>query len=188
MAFDGEIERPAPYTSGLAQGSPLSPVLFILYASVLSKGKTHLTEATTSYMDDEIMLQGSKSANFSCINLQNRLDERITRAAHLNIHYSIKKSELMHLIPTTSKCPPTDQKGITLYDTNIEAKDSIKALGGRIDHRLSFRIHASHPSARTRSNYGLLSQIAKRKGASPGALHNLATTITISGMLWRAEI
>lgn len=36
MAFDGQEEPPVPYTSGLPQGSPLSPVHFVIYAAALN--------------------------------------------------------------------------------------------------------------------------------------------------------
>ncbi|KAL0630690.1 hypothetical protein Q9L58_010459 [Maublancomyces gigas] len=37
-------------------------------------------------------------------------------------------------------------------------------------------------------NCGMLNKISKRKGTSPGAIHYLATAITIPGMTWGSEI
>lgn len=53
MAFDGQEETPVPFLSGLPQGSPLSPVLFVIYAAALSTlGPQPKMRETTSYVDD----------------------------------------------------------------------------------------------------------------------------------------
>lgn len=36
LAVDGEQETAVPFLSGLPQGSPISPVLFVIYAAALS--------------------------------------------------------------------------------------------------------------------------------------------------------
>lgn len=56
MSIDGEAEPETRFQSGLPQGTPLSPVVFILYASAMSKGSPHPTESITSYIGDELML------------------------------------------------------------------------------------------------------------------------------------
>ncbi|KAL0630784.1 hypothetical protein Q9L58_010368, partial [Maublancomyces gigas] len=65
----------------------------------MSKGTTHRKEITTSYLDDEILLQVAKTPEFACTNLQSRLNRRGERALSLNIRFSPAKSELMHMLP-----------------------------------------------------------------------------------------
>lgn len=36
FCLDGQIEEPRPYDSGLPQGSPVSPVLFLIYAQAIT--------------------------------------------------------------------------------------------------------------------------------------------------------
>lgn len=61
LSFDKKIESPKPFLSGLPQGSPLSPVLFILYSSALTVGHLTSLQTETCYVDDEIMTQGAQS-------------------------------------------------------------------------------------------------------------------------------
>lgn len=187
ISFDRETERPAPYQSGLPQGSPLSQVLFIIYASALTKGNPSAMERSTSYVNDETTPQGATSPVFVSRILQTRLDEKIKRAAFLNIKYAPFKAEPMHLITLTSKSSASSH-GILLYNTTVTPKETVKSLGVWLDHRLSVRIHAASARSRTRTNCSFLNQSSKRKGASPGAIHNLATTTTLPRMLSGSEV
>lgn len=65
MSFKGEDELPVPFPSGLVQRSPLSPVLYILYASGLFNQALLTNEGSTAYIDEEGMIQGSRSQKFS---------------------------------------------------------------------------------------------------------------------------
>lgn len=117
MAFDGEAELPAPFESGLPQGSPLSPILFVFYAGTLNSRISGTREQTTAYVDDEIMVQGATSQILATRRLQERLHYTVNRAKFLNIKYSRAKTELMHLLPFTSgwKINNSDTTGLTLY-------------------------------------------------------------------------
>lgn len=116
MAFDGQEEVPVPFLPGLLQGSPFSPVLFVIYAAALSfPGPQPRMREITSYVNDEVMIQGAMTQRAGSRTLQVTLDERIRRADHLNIRFAAMKVELMHLVPHTNKGTGTrDTTGITL--------------------------------------------------------------------------
>lgn len=68
ISFDEQKESPMPFSSELAQGSPLLSLLYILYVSSLSTQATlppSSHEGITVYVDDEVIIQGSKSQKFS---------------------------------------------------------------------------------------------------------------------------
>lgn len=190
MAFDGQEEAPTQFRSGVPQGSPLSPVLFVIYAAALNNpGQQPLNRHDTSYVDDELMIQASTSEKGAKAALQERIDGRIKRAEFLNIRLAPAKSELMHLYPVGPRRKQNlDEHGIKLYDAQIEPKKTIKALGVRIDNHLSFKAQAAAASTVTRRASGLLWAITKRKGASPNALHQLAISTVVPAMLWGSEI
>lgn len=121
LAFDGETEPPNPFRSGLPQGSPLSPVLFILYKSTLVVGHLSALQTETCYIDDQIMTQGAQTTAIVRRELQKRKDERTKWAIPLKISFATNKCELMHMIPLTSKLNPnTPDESIQLYDQTIK--------------------------------------------------------------------
>lgn len=181
MNFEGKREPPAPFTSGLPQSSPLSPGLFILYASALSAGSMGTNKSETYYIDNKIMHQGATSTTIACRPLQRRLDQKLERPSYLNIRLAPSKIEMMHLIPLTSKHKPNEStEAIKLCDQAILPSNTIRSLGVPFDHRLSIHAQAAATGAKTRSLVSLLAKVSKRKGASLVALHNLVPTAIIS--------
>lgn len=132
FAFDGEVEPPAYFGAGLPQGSPLSPILFVRYASALAPGiTTNPIHVETAYVDDEMLTQGTTNQAEASQQLQLWLNQQLGRATFLNIRLSPAKSKLMHLLPRTNGQARhgRDTSGITLYSTPIQAKNLVKSLG-----------------------------------------------------------
>lgn len=189
MAFDSREEELVPFRSAISQGSPLSPIRFVIYATALNDpGHQKPTETSITYVDDEMMIQGAKTQSAASVFLETRLDNHLRRAEHLNIRFATNMTELMRLIThSTGRTKITDTTGITLYSSAVIPKTGLKSLGIWIGHRLSFKAHAVMTTAKTRRWAGFLWRIIKRKGVTPGALHHLATTTTIPAMLWGSE-
>ena len=62
FGFDQQSELPQPYQCGLSQGSPVSPILFLIYSnSILEKDEEFRDTIDTSYVDDVCMVQQSRS-------------------------------------------------------------------------------------------------------------------------------
>lgn len=189
MTFDGQEESRVLFKSGLPQGSPLSPVLHIHYASGLGNQTEPKHEGITVYVDDELMIQGSASQKFNQRRLQECINLRAARAPHLNIRFAHDKTEFMHVLPRTANSTGKryNNDPITVHDVPIAPSQSIRSFGVTIDHRLTFKAQATRTSARLRGGTGRLWAIAKRKGASPGRLHQILTTENIPGFIWVSE-
>lgn len=184
LSFDEKVKPPKQFLAGLPQGSPLSPVLSILYSSALTLG--HLTSLQTEicYVDDEIISQGAQTTETARREQKSRLNERISRAIPLNITFAPKKCELMHMIPITSKLNPnTPEQSIRRKGKAIEPQKCLKSLGVIIDHRISFRIHVAKASNSAKKAMGMIAKVIKLRGVSPGAIHHLVTTTAIPALM-----
>ena len=92
FCFDNCSEPPQPYYSGLPQGSPASPVLFLIYAQALLEAPENLKEKDISYLDNNGALQLSTTPSLAVDHLQDRMDQRLERGAQLNLPYDLGKS------------------------------------------------------------------------------------------------
>lgn len=186
--FDGDTETAQPFLAGLPQPSPLWPILFVIYASGLNAPKVQSSmEQETSYVDDDLMLQGATSQGTGSSELQRQVNDRIARAPRLNICYAPRKCELIHLKPYSSHKKDDPSACVSRYGQITAPKPTIKTVGVWLDSRLSLRTHAASASAATRQGNGLLWRIAKQKKAFPGALHHLSHTTIIPKLLWGLE-
>lgn len=73
FCFDNAVENPQPYDSGLLQGSPVSPILFFIYAQVLLEAPAY-KDRDVSYLEDDGALQLATS-----ITPKRRWSQTVTR-------------------------------------------------------------------------------------------------------------
>jgi len=147
FGFDQQSEDPQPYQCGLPHGSPISPILFLIFSNAMLEKPDYPTDAIdTSYVDDVCMVQMSQSIAEANTLLEDRPEQHLHRGLRLGLTFAPSKSELLYCLPRNSK-----HKNISLsfhphlriLNTTIMPKRQIKYLGVYIDESLSFLHHAS---------------------------------------------
>ena len=192
FCFDNMVEDPKPYNSGLPQGSPASPVLFLIYAQAMLEAPSNSKEKDVSYLDDDGALQLSPVQSSAITRLEERMALRLARGTQLNLPYDPGKSGLIHFWPVRSNQRPQDvtsQIPITINGVIVTPARTIKHLGVFIDDTLRFHSHADEAAS---SGYKCLAQLTTLRHHHHGlstftALH-LVKTALLPKMLWASPV
>ena len=138
LIFDENKSKTYYVESGIPQGSPISPILFLIYIGHLfPKIRMKFNAHSPSFIDDV--------AIYVEIKLQNRIAkiEIIVKtafdwAASNNVKFDDDKSELIHFEKTRKVSKDTLELP---NGTVIEPKNVVKWLGVWLDRKLNFKKH-----------------------------------------------
>lgn len=181
--FQDEIEIPLVFNSALPQGSPLSPILFVIYTTTTITKPTRKTEVKSMYVDDDIMRQGSTTEIKVTLKLQQSLDEQHEKAKPLGLQYSPDKADLIHLYPTSSSSLPTTPRIVKLGDTRITSGEAIRLRGTTFDKKSTPREQTAAAASKTRQPPRHPQRLAFSWGASMQSLHHLGTSLLYPALI-----
>ncbi|APA06564.1 hypothetical protein sscle_02g013340 [Sclerotinia sclerotiorum 1980 UF-70] len=138
IRLDGEIGPKTKLECGLPQGSPISPILFMLYiAPLFWMGNPR---KRFGYADDIALLETSDSLQKNCDTLQANMQEALEWGKTEGITFDPKKSELIHFYKGHRTL--TEAPSVHTGSLNIEVKPGpLRWLGVYFDRRLNFKPH-----------------------------------------------
>ncbi|KAM5349199.1 hypothetical protein ACJ41O_009022 [Fusarium nematophilum] len=170
--FPGLVSESKPLKTGIPQGSPLSPILFLLFASPLLESpalrKTSVTVNGTkrpvhahvfSFVDDTYFIAVSDSFETNCKALEELHDQVQSAAKPLGIIFGPKKYDVMHF-----KRPRTKEQDCSIIP-NIpgfekKPKDVLRILGIQVDCRLTWTPHLNTICAKVKQRMGYLKRLS----------------------------
>ena len=138
LSFDGETTPPRRITAGVPQGSPLSPILFLLYtASLYTQLREHAGLIAVGFADDLNLLAFGKDTQESCRYLEGAWQTCRQWSRTRGMEFAPEKSELLHL--TRARAAPTTP--VHLDDQIIVPVQEARFLGVWIDRKLRWKGH-----------------------------------------------
>ncbi|KAF4228839.1 hypothetical protein CNMCM8980_000121 [Aspergillus fumigatiaffinis] len=140
IAFDDFETQPSLLeNAGLAQGSPLSPILFTFFNSKLVDQPVDLQGGASAFIDDYFRWRVGPSAEENIRKLQEEDIPRIeTWARQTGSCFAAEKTELIHL---TRNKKEQSQGEITMNNKIIKPTATVKILGVIFDRELRWKEH-----------------------------------------------
>ena len=136
VQFQG-VTIPKELVSGVPQGSPVSPLLFLLHmAESMRSGNTI---ARFSYADDIGIIGFGRTISESAEAAQREVDSLTSWAEENAVSFDAQKSEVVQF-PGRKKEEPV---GVCVNGNMIEPAEQIRWLGVYLDPRLTFKHHVT---------------------------------------------
>jgi len=189
FGFDQQSEKPQSYRCSLPQGSPVSPIIFLIFSNAMLEKQDYPADAIdTSYVDDVCTVQMSQSIAEANTLLEERTEQHLNCGQHLGLTFAPSKSELLYCLQLNSKhknISLTSHPPLQVMNTTIIPKRQIKYLGIYIDESLSFLHHASMAASQANRVLGSFNFLRYRSRGVPAHIaHHLAFTAILPTIFW----
>jgi ribonuclease HI len=136
LLFDDHESTPSPVPNGLPQGSPLSALLYLIYADAL------LEDGTLGYVDDNSRLETGFTIHETTKLLRRHMrDFALPTAKTIGLRFDLPKFQLVHFVSPRRHSTHYHPIPLKIGDIVIQPEQTAKLLGVILDHKLSFRNH-----------------------------------------------
>ena len=166
LMFDGRVQNETPITIGIPQGSPISPILFLIYVRDIWQNRA----LQISYIDDFTVAVSSTSARKNCRTLESIANDLFQKATEKGAQFEPSKTELIHFHTRRKE----ESEGVVISGHEIKPKGLVRWLGIWFDSKLSFKQHVEKKiNSATAAFFGLQRLGSLQKGLSFRALRQL---------------
>lgn len=159
LIIQGKETDPFSIEYGVPQGSTLSPILFLLYASQLleicNRPKDRIS--AIGFADDSHILTYSKSTETNCRTLERIHNECLVWARRHGMSFAPQKYELTHF--TRSRTKFNLQASASFNGIHKEPSKEVKVLGVWLDSKLRWTSHARELTRKADRQIGALARI-----------------------------
>jgi len=158
LRFNGFLSDPIDISVGAPQGSPLSPVLSIIYTGdLLRKAESWRDSKLFMYIDDGNILVSGPSYGVVAATIANRYRDCLQWLGRAGLSIESEKTEVIFYSrtkprpdlhgqrPASIRIPAADGEELT-----VQSSDTIRYLGLYINHKLNWFQHITIMATRTR--------------------------------------
>ncbi len=149
ITLGGKTSAIEEVKTGIPQGSPISPVLFLFFNAPLIEScvKANLPVQVGGFVDDIHLLAYSESTEANCVNLEKAHNLCLKWAATHGASFAPQKYELLHMSRTPKKF--NMKMAINFDNTVIEPEANIRVLGLQVDSKLRWGPHIAQLKAKS---------------------------------------
>lgn len=189
LSFDGSTSAMRPVHSGVPQGSPVSPILFLFFnADLLEECEAlGLKASAIGFADDVNLLAYGRSTASNCDTLSRMHEVCMKWARTHGATFAPEKYELMHLSRKPGRFDMT--AGLNIDTANIQPKADIRILGVQVDTRLRWGAHLRKIEGQNATQMLALSRLgASTWGATFSRARTIYTSVVRPAMTYAASI
>ena len=158
LTYSGWKSAPFATTTGVPQGSPLSPILFLIFSRelLLQFDNSHIL--ATAFSDDTNLIACSQSAAANCRSLERAHEACEQWARKHGVKFSPEKYQLIHF---TRKRSNGDDLRSTVHINGFDGKpcDGLRVLGVWVDSKLRWTPHAKRAAAKGLACYDAMNRV-----------------------------
>ncbi|EED11676.1 reverse transcriptase, putative [Talaromyces stipitatus ATCC 10500] len=191
LVIDGHIGKEALISSGLPQGSPVSPILFVLYVHGLSRAiERSVPEIRClSFVDDQGLITAASSVKDACRTLEKAAEVAIEWKVTNGVQFDRKKTEAAFFYRRHRRqvAQNISQARIRVGGELATVKPTVRWLGILLDSRLTWKNHYNVRIKIARSTIIRLNSLCRANGLPPALVRRIQKATAQAQLLWGAE-
>ena len=189
VVCDGKISTMYVMEEGVAQGSILAPLLFLIYIHELTQTRDEDDNICMSLFADDIALLPLRIGDDGINVLNHALDRMSAYARKWKITFSAKKTNVVYFKPgfrgPKGYTPPHSHGMLKLTNFPIECAQAYEYLGVRLDQFLTFIPYVRDLIKKLTATSHTISRLVRRDHApSIPVIHTLVKTVLIPSMVY----
>ncbi|RKK55869.1 hypothetical protein BFJ69_g17692, partial [Fusarium oxysporum] len=145
VRYQDTVTPSSPLQCGLPQGSPVSPILFLLYTEPIYRLGN--PRGRFGYADDTAILSIGDTVDETTAMASSSIAEMVRWGAANGVSFDTKKTEVMHFSRSKLRTAPAVRHG----DAEKHPESALRWLGIWLDSRLSFRLHVEKWAAKAKA-------------------------------------
>ncbi|RKL10105.1 hypothetical protein BFJ70_g16575 [Fusarium oxysporum] len=145
VRYQDTVTPSSPLQCGPSQGSPVSPILFLLYTEPIYRLGN--PQGRFGYADDTAILSIGDTVDETTAMASSSIAEMVRWGAANGVSFDTKKTEVMHFFRSKLRTAPAVRHG----DVEKHPESALRWLGIWLDSRLSFRLHVEKWAAKAKA-------------------------------------